>query len=146
MLLEDLVGTWSLESFTAKGSGGVERLPFGESPQGLLTYTASGYMAAVLMRSGRPKFASGDLRGGTPEEIKQAFEGFDAYAGSYELDEESGIVTHHAEISRFPNWEGTGQVRYAKLDGGKLYLTTPPMRSLGQNWVFTLSWRRASPL
>jgi hypothetical protein len=33
-------------------------------------------MVAVLMRSGRPKFASGDLRGGTPEEIKQAFERF----------------------------------------------------------------------
>ena len=67
---EDLIGTWSLESFTAKGSNGVEGFPLGESPQGLLTYTASGHMAAVLMSSGRPKFASGDLRGGTPEEIK----------------------------------------------------------------------------
>jgi hypothetical protein len=142
---EDLIGTWSLESFTAKGSNGAEGFPFGESPQGLLTYTASGHMVAVLMRSGRPKFASGDLRGGNPEEIKEAFEGFEAYAGPYELDEKSGTVTHHAQISRFPNWEGTAQVRYAKLVGDELHLTTPPTPALGQDWVLTLSWRRVSP-
>jgi len=94
---EDLIGTWSLESFTAKGSDGVEGLPFGESPQGLLTYTASGHMAAVLMRSGRPKFSSGDLRGGTPEEIKQAFEG--------PLSPEIFVLPLPPSGSSVPRWE-----------------------------------------
>jgi len=58
MRTEDLVGTWILESFVAKSASGAQALPFGESPRGFLTYTDGGYMAAVLMRSGRAKFAS----------------------------------------------------------------------------------------
>lgn len=145
MRLEDLLGTWLVESCSAKGSNGVEVFPFGESPRGFLLYTDSRHMATVLMSSGRPKFVSGDLRGGTAEEIRQAFEGFEAYAGTYELDEESGIVTNFAEVARFPNWEGTTQVRYAKLVGGKLYMDTPPVAALGQDWVFSISLRRAGP-
>ena len=140
---EDLVGTWLLESFTAKSSGGAEVLPLGELPQGVLIYTEDGHMSAVVMASGRPRFASGDLRSGTPDEIKQAFEGFDAYAGTYEMDQESGTITHRAQVARFPNWEGTAQVRYAKVVDGKLHLATPPVRAVGQDWIATLAWRRA---
>ncbi len=82
--------------------------------------------------------------GGTPEEIKQAFEGFDAYAGTYEFDEASGTATHHAEVARFPNWEGTSQLRYARLVDGSLHLGTPPISALGQEWVLSLVWRRAA--
>lgn len=142
---EDLVGTWLLESFTAKSSNGVEVFPFGDSPSGLLIYTASGHMAAVVMSSGRSKFASDDIRGGTPEEIKQAFEGFDAYAGTYQLDEEHGTVIHYVEVARFPNWEGTAQARFAKLIGSNLLLDTPPVTAFGQEWVASLAWRRAIP-
>ncbi len=139
----DLVGTWSLESCVARGTNGMEILPLGDAPQGLLTYTADGYMSAVLMKSGRSRFASEDYRGGTSEDIRQAFEGFDAYAGTYEVDEAGGIITHHAEIARLPNWEGTRQVRRARLLDGKLELTTPPLAALGQEWVSTLVWHRA---
>jgi hypothetical protein len=138
----DLLGTWSLETFSAKGADGTEIFPFGDAPKGLITYTTAGYMAAVLMRSGRPKFASGDPLGGRPEEIKEAFEGFDAYAGRYEFDEETSIATHHAEVARFPNWENSAQVRYAKLVGAKLYLSTPEIFAMGQKWVATLTWRK----
>src|SRR5437762_12952040 len=100
MRTEDLVGTWILESFVAKSANGAQVLPFGESPRGFLTYTDGGYVAAVLMRSGRAKFASRDLRGGTPEEVKEAFDGFDAYAGPFSFDAQTGIVTHSAEVAR----------------------------------------------
>ena len=63
------------------------------------------------------------------DEIKQAFEGFDAYAGTYEFDEVTGTVTHYATVARFPNWERTAQVRYAKLVAGILHLSTPPIKS-----------------
>ena len=143
MQAKDLVGTWSLKSYIANGSDGTEAFPFGESPQGLLTYTAEGHMAVVFMSRGRPKFASGDPLGGTLEEIKQAFEGFDAYAGKYECDETSGTVTHHVEVARFPNWVNTLQVRYPRLVDGWLHLGTPPIPALGQEWVLSLVWRRA---
>lgn len=57
------------------------------------------------------------------------FEGLDAYAGTYEFDEVTGTVTHYATVARFPNWEGTAQVRYAKLVAGILHLSTPPIKS-----------------
>ena len=100
-------------------------------------------MAVVFMSSGRPKFASGDPLSGTIEEIKQAFEGFDAYAGTYECDETSGTVTHHVKIARFPNWESSAQVRYLRFVDGSLHLGTPPIPALGQEWVLSLAWRRA---
>jgi hypothetical protein len=144
MHIEDLLGVWSLESCIAKSADGAEMLPFGESPRGMLIYTASRRMSAVLMRRGRPRFGSGDLRGGTPEEIGEAFHGFDAYAGTFELDAPSGTLVHHAEVARFPNWEDRAQTRFARLVDGKLYLDTPPLPVFGQDWVVSLVWRRAS--
>jgi len=59
------------------------------------------------MRRDVPKFASGDLRRGTSEEVKAALEGLDAYCGSYEVDEDKGTVTHYIGGSSFL----TGRVR-----------------------------------
>ncbi len=139
----DILGTWSLEVFSAKGEDGTVVFPFGDAPKGLITYTAAGYMAAVLMKGGRTKFASGDALGGTAEEIKEAFEGFEAYAGRYEFDEEASVVTHHAEVARLPNWEDSAQVRYAKMLDTTLNLSTPEIVAMGQKWVATLTWRKA---
>ncbi|MHB1342927.1 MAG: lipocalin-like domain-containing protein [Thermoleophilia bacterium] len=141
-MLPDLVGTWSLVSFTALSSSGEERHPHGRSPVGLLIYTSDGHMSAVISRSNRPKFASSDLVGGTPEEIKQAFEGLEAYAGTYEVDGERATVTHHLAVCRFPNWEGGSQVRHFILTGDRLLLTTPPMTARGAEWVYTITWQR----
>ena len=102
-------------------------------------------MAAVVMRSGRTKFASGDAlgRGGTCEEIKEAVEGLEAYAGRYEFDEGTSVVTHYVDVAMLPNLEGSAQVRCARMLGATLQLSTPEFAAMGQNWVFTFAWRRA---
>jgi hypothetical protein len=97
------------------------------------------------MRRGRPRFAAGDPLDGAPEEIKAAFEGFDAYCGTYTLDEAAGVVTHRVLASRFPNWEGTDQVRRVELDGDRLHLATPPILARGAEWVVAVTWQRARP-
>jgi hypothetical protein len=142
MSKESVVGVWKLISVTAKSSEGLEVLPYGDDPAGMLLYDASGYMAGFLMRRGRPQFASGDPMAGTPEEIRQAFVGFEAYCGTYEVDMEKGIATHHVEISRFPNWEGTNLIRYINLSGDKLFISTPKIQALGHEWVLYLNWQR----
>ncbi len=38
-------------------------------------------------------------------------------------------VTHHVEVSLFPNWLGTAQLRYHKREGNMLTLRTPPIPS-----------------
>jgi hypothetical protein len=80
--------------------------------------------------------------GGTAEEIKEAFAGFDAYGGTYEVDMENGVVTHRIQAGRFPNWEGTAQVRYFKRLGDQLLLRTPPIPALDQEWVLDVMWER----
>jgi hypothetical protein len=138
----DILGPWKLTSMESTNSGGEAFYPFGENPSGMILYDASGYMSYTAMRSGRPKFASGDARGGTPEEMKAAFEGFDAYCGTYEINVEEGVVTHHVETSRFPNWEGSDQVRFFQISGNRLAIDTAPIQSQGSEWVIHVVFER----
>jgi hypothetical protein len=139
---KELIGSWRLVSLYGESDDGEIFKPYGESPAGMLTYTADGNMSAVLMKQARPKFVSGDMGKGTPEEIKAAFEGFDAYCGTYTLDEAANRVTHHVEACRFPNWEGSDQIRYFELDGNSLRIYTPPLLAQGKDWVVHVVWER----
>jgi hypothetical protein len=116
--------------------------PYGRNPFGILIYDPDGNVFVLLMRRDRPKFASDDTWGGTPEEIKAAFEGFNAYCGTYEVNEDKGTVTHHLEGSMFPNWVGTDQVRFLKRSGDQLTLSTPPMPVSGKQSTVQLVWAR----
>ena len=42
----------------------------------------------------------------------------------------------------FPNWTGSKQVRYYKLEATRLILTTPPIRRGGQEVTGVLVWER----
>lgn len=117
------VGSWKFVSLIGKSTEGDVFIPYGENLYGKIMYDAGGHMSVLLMRPDRPKFASGDIYGGTPEEMKFAFENFDAYCGTYEVDVEKGTVTHRIEGCRFPNWEGTHQVRYYEFSGDTLTLS-----------------------
>lgn len=118
-----VAGTWKFESLVMTSAEGDVFYPYGETFYGRLMYDAEGHMSFLAMRPGRPKFASGDIYRGTPEEIKAAFENFDAYCGTYHLDREQQTITHRIEACRFPNWEGTRQVRGYEFSEGKLILT-----------------------
>ena len=82
------------------------------------------------------------MLGGTPEEIKEAFEKFEAYCGTYEVDEEKSIITHHIEGARFPNFEMMEQVRFFEFFANRLITKSNPIPSLGTEWVVTLMWER----
>jgi hypothetical protein len=138
----NVVGRWNLISIQAENPDGDVRYPYGEGPFGMLMYDADGYMSILIMRRNRSKFASGDMFGGTPEELKEAFEGFDAYCGTYEVDEEQSIITHHIEGARFPNFEMMEQVRFFEFFANRLIIKSKPIPSLGTEWVVTLMWER----
>lgn len=90
----------------------------------------------------RPAFAINDQMKGTPEEIKAAFEGFIAYFGTYEINEEKGTVIHHVRGSSFPNWVGSDQIRFYEFSGDRLTLRTPPMQAGGITVTSLLIWER----
>jgi hypothetical protein len=137
-----VVGTWNLISAKAQNPNDDVMPLYGEDPSGMLMYDAKGYMFAVFMRPVRSRFVSGDPLGGTSEEIKEAFEGFDAYCGTYEVNAEKRTVTHHVKDSRFPNWEGTDQLRYFEFSGTRLILKTAPIPALGTEWIVSLIWEQ----
>src|SRR5438477_1484676 len=79
-LKNKFIGTWKLVSAEAQQPNG-EVVPYRYEAGaiGYIMYDATGHMAVQLMQPHRPRFASGDLDTGTPEEIKAAFAGYRAY-------------------------------------------------------------------
>jgi len=137
-----IVGAWKLISFKIQKKNGKVLYPFGKNAQGSIIYTDSGRFSTQVMRSARPKFASGDQLKGTAEEIKSNYEGYVSYYGSYEFHKEKGFIIHHVEGSLFPNWEGHGLKRFFELSGNRLKLNTPPTLWGGGGNVATLIWER----
>jgi hypothetical protein len=141
-----LVGTWKLITIEERDAAGqvVTPLDYGPAPVGLLMYDATGHMSVHAMRRGRPRLASEDVHGATPEQAKAAFAGYGAYFGTYEVDERAGIVVHHVEGSLLPNWEGSDQRRWFTISGDRLTLEPPEFQAQGQKRNRRLTWQRVT--
>lgn len=111
----------------------------GRDAVGMITYSADGHMTVQIMRRDRPAFAAGTRADGTPDEVRAAFDGYLAYFGTYEVDEEEGAVTHQLEGALYPNWLGAGLKRFYAFSGNRLTLTVAPARRA------RLHWERVSP-
>ena len=78
------------------------------------------------------------------EEVRDAYEQYTSYFGTYTLDPMAGTIVHHVEGALVPNWVGGNQLRYFSLDEGALTLKTPPMKLTdGTKVVNFLTWVRA---
>jgi len=141
---ERFVGTWRLMSIEDRLSDGtvVPATDFGTAPIGYLIYDTTGHMAAQIMRSDRPHFASATEEGGTPDEMKAAFLGYAAYFGTYTVHEKEGFVVHRVEGGLFPNYVGQDLKRFFTLSDGRLVLQPPPFQIGGKEVTRRLTWRR----
>lgn len=137
-----LVGTWRLVSAEERTEDGRTIPLWGSAPAGRLMYDGRGRMSAQLMDPRRKPFASEDRLGGTAAEMRGAFEGYDAYFGSYAVDANAGVVVHHVMGSLFPNLIGTDQRRFFGLSGNRLTLTTPPFLRGARRSTYVLVWER----
>jgi lipocalin-like protein len=141
-VLPNLVGTWRLVSYEARASSGEIRHPLGQQVVGQLFYDAGRNMSAHVMRLDRPSFASSDPEAGTNAEVRAAFEGYVSYFGTYTVDPSTRTVTHHVRGASYPNWIGSEQVRYYRIDGPHLVLSTPPIPYRGESFAYVLTWER----
>ena len=121
-----LVGTYRLVAVEHHADDGEVGYPFGVHPKGFIFYSPEGCMSATLMRGDRPLFAAGDILAATDGERVAAFSSSSAYAGRYEVVD--GRIVHHLEVTTFPNWTGTDQVR--EFDVSPTHLTLYPPRML----------------
>ena len=128
---ETVVGSWKLVSIErVRESGEVERPDdwLGKNPTGVVIYDPAGQMSVQFMRDPRPSFKSGAWFTATLEEMKDAFEGYYAYFGTYEINETEGFILHRVQGSLRPEEVGISYKRAFKLSGNRLMLTTPELR------------------
>src|SRR4051794_27210272 len=137
--MNPFIGVWSLEAWTARNGADVS-LPFGESPQGMLVYTAEGTMNACFMRSARQPLglslqeitAARRYWLGMPpgaaapaialrERFTEAALRFNSYAGRYTVEGER--VHHEVEIALYPDWIGKRLTRTYRFEGDRLTLS-----------------------
>lgn len=137
-----LVGTWRLVSAEERSEDGRTSPLWGSAPVGRLMYDDHGRMSAQLMDPKRKPFESEDRLAGTAAEMRGAFEGYEAYFGSYTVDATAGVVVHHVTGSLFPNLIGTDQRRFFVLSGNRLTLTTPPFLRGARRSTYVLVWER----
>ena len=136
------VGTWGLLSFEGRTSDGQVLEPYGSQPRGQLVYDATGNMAVQILRSYRQEFSARDKSQGSAEEITSAFTSYEAYFGTYVIDDEQGMVIHQLERALFPNWTGSEQRRYFRFSDSHLTLSTAPIPYGGATVTATLVWER----
>jgi hypothetical protein len=119
---EQFIGSWTLNSFELRLKSGEARKPLGEHPVGRILYQRNGQMSAQLMHSEPAAFASGDPLQATLEEASRAWREYTGYWGTFTVDPEAPIVTHHIEGCSFPNWIGQNQIRSFRFEGDRLIL------------------------
>ena len=120
-----LVGTWKLKSFVRQDVATGDRRPaLGEHPDGYLGYGLDGRMYAIFVAGGRV-VPAGDQP--TDEERVQLHRSMIAYAGTYTIAGDR--VVHHIDIAWNNARLGSDQVRFFKLVGDRLSLTTERNKS-----------------
>ena len=120
-----LLGTWKLKSFVREVAETGERYnERGAHPDGYLGYAADGRMYAIITWDNRAN--PHDVVPNNEERIK-LYGTMISYAGTYTVDAET--VIHHVDISWNQIWTGTDQVRFYKMAGNTLTITSAPNRN-----------------
>ena len=120
---ESLVGTWRLlvadDRLDAKSPW---EHSYGKNPLGYFVYDNTGHVFIQFCTNPpTPPFSAGDFQP-TAHEAESAYLNYVAYFGTYTVDAERHIVTHHVEGSLLPSYTATDQVRPYHLHGEYLEL------------------------
>jgi hypothetical protein len=132
-----LIGSWRLESFELRASGGEVSHPYGEALVGYLFYNADGFMSAAFMSARRGRADESDLARAAET---SSYDEFTAYTGPYEVMGDR--VVHHVEVASLEALVGSRQERWWKVDGERLELLTAPLDVAGDVPVGRLVWHR----
>jgi hypothetical protein len=110
-------GAWQLLSYSVEEqSNGDTFAPMGEHPTGYVIFTTEGRLSFMLSAEGRQPGASA-------EERSSLLSNMIAYTGIYRLEGDRWITK--VDVAWNPEWVGTEQTRYFRIDDDKLTVTTP---------------------
>jgi hypothetical protein len=142
-LKEQLLGTWTLVSWTQAVGDVEEPGLMGRDAVGQIMFAPDGHMCFNAMRRTRSKHGGQGPPAATTEEKVAAYDSYIGYCGRYDVNEEERSVVFRLELSSYPNWTGTMQKRFAEVTGTRLRINTPPIPVRGKQMVSTVVWERA---
>ena len=122
-----LIGTWLMRSIETTDSAG--RTIETSHPAGIIIYTPEGRMAVQIMVSPRPSVPAvpegpDQVTAWSGEQARRVVETYDAYFGTYTVDEVKHVVTHHVEGELRPNYVGAAYRRAYDVQGDRLILSS----------------------
>ncbi len=141
-LTEDIVGVWwllSRDDFAADGTRRIDPA-LGADPLGILTY-APGRFAAQFMKRDRSN-DSDTLGYVAGQNNTGAIGGYDAYFGTYEVNQTSGDVVHRLEGALTVDNVGMEVSRSLKVSGNRLEIQLDTTTVEGEPITRTLIWQR----
>jgi hypothetical protein len=139
-----IVGAWQLVTRSVRKDNGEVLVDpvLGQQPLGRLYYDASGGVMLQMMRLGRTA-AIGKPANPQDAANPRVVLGYDAYFGTYIVNEAEGTVTHHVQASLFPEDLGKEFVRRFTLDGDTLTLSFASQLPDGSQIARTLTFHRS---
>ncbi len=125
-LRDQMVGSWNFVVAEVVAPDGKKSFPFGETPKGILIFTAGGQFAQIHVAGDLPKIASNNRLTGTPEEYAEIMRRSISVFGDYTVDEAKKTVTFKIVSASYPNWAGEAQERTIdKLTADEFVNTNP---------------------
>jgi hypothetical protein len=109
---ENLIGSWRLISRDEQSADG--KMQTRTDAAGVIMYTADGHMAVQIMLPDKSEAPS------NPVQYQQA--GYEAYQGTYTIDEKAHTVTHHVESALVRSLIGKDLTRVYRFEGKRLIL------------------------
>jgi hypothetical protein len=142
---DTLVGSWIFVSVIAEQPDGTRSEPFGQSPRGIIIFTADGHFSLFQSRAEVPRIAAGDRARATAEEAQGIVSAAIAYFGTYTVNEAERTLAMRLMGSTYSNLLGPGEQRriVTAISDGELRFTNP--RTPSGVTLHTV-WRRAPPM
>jgi hypothetical protein len=139
-----LIGTWELltrEDRTAAGELRVDPA-LGANPIALLFFDSHGHFAAQFMKRDRGSVAPEVTSVNTAPNNSRARGGYDAYFGTYQVDETHGTVTTTLTGALSPENVGQTFTRTMSVVGDDLTIRLETASASGEPIGRTLRWKR----
>jgi hypothetical protein len=146
MLGTQLVGTWRLiarEDRTLDGEPRIDPV-LGPDPVAILTYDAGGSFAAQFMKRDRSPAAAPAPPAAPGSNNSTAVNGYDAYFGTYTVDDSTGTVTQTLQGAISAADIGKVVTREMRVIDGQLTIQLQTTNASGEPIVRTLRWRRSA--
>lgn len=138
-----LAGTWQLLSREDRTRAGEPRVEpsLGPDPVALLFFDTKGHFAAQFMKRDRRAAPEAEAANPSPNNSR-ARGGYDAYFGTYTVDDALGTVTTLLAGALSPENVGQTYTRTMSVVGDELTIRLETAAAGGEPVVRTLRWRR----